>query len=214
MKDVLVAAGMVVASFVIGGIPFAYTLGRVFYRTDIRTHGSGNVGATNVYRTFGPVAGVAVLLLDMSKGFAPVAVAALVAPSGWTDWLMVACSMAAVMGHTFTPFLGLSGGKGVATAAGAILRLTPLSAAVLLPVFILLAAPTGRISLGSVVVAGLYPISVLVFYAQRPALIAFSLLAASLVLWRHRGNIARLVRGEEKRLRPGRWRQRRGQGGE
>jgi glycerol-3-phosphate acyltransferase PlsY len=215
VSDTLLAVLVIAGSYVVGGIPFAYLVGRVFFRTDVRTHGSGNVGATNVYRTFGPVPGVLVLLLDMLKGFVPVAVAAQVGPASWGDWIMISASLAAVLGHTFTPFLGLSGGKGVATAAGALIRLTPLSVAVLLPLFLLLTIPTGIISLGSVVIAALYPVSVLVFYADRPAVVTFSIAAAMLVLWRHRTNIRRLFRGEEKRLRPGRWRGRsRERGGE
>lgn len=209
MSDVLVALLVLAGAYFMGGIPFAYTLGRVVYRTDIREHGSGNVGATNVYRTFGPLPGAIVLLLDMAKGFVPVAIAAVVSPEGLRDWLMVGASMAAVLGHSFTPFLGLSGGKGVATAAGALLRLTPLSVGALVPVFLLVTIPSGIISLGSIVVAVLYPVSVLVFYSERPIVIGFSVAAAVLVLWRHRGNMARIARGEEKRLRPGRWRMKR-----
>jgi glycerol-3-phosphate acyltransferase PlsY len=213
VADQLVISLVAVAAYVVGGIPFAFLVGRVFFRTDIRKHGSGNVGATNVYRTFGPVPAIAVLLLDMAKGYVPVTVAAAVAPAGWEDWTMIAASMAAVLGHSFTPFLGLSGGKGVATAAGTLLRLTPLSVAVLLPVFVLIAAPTGIISAGSIAIAVLYPVSVLVFYSGRTPLILFAFAAAALVLWRHRANMVRIARGEEKRLRPGRWRRGKDHGG-
>lgn len=205
MPDLLIAVLATAGAFLIGSIPFAYVVGRVFFQADIREHGSGNVGATNVFRVFGVWPALLVASLDIMKGFIPVAAASIVSPEGWSDWLMISATLAAVLGHSYTPWLGLSGGKGVATVAGALLRLTPWSVLVLLPVFVALVVTWRIVSLGSVVIALLYPVSVLVFYSDRPPVVAMSVAAAALVLWRHKGNMGRILRGEEKRIRVGRW---------
>ncbi|GAB4274646.1 MAG: glycerol-3-phosphate 1-O-acyltransferase PlsY [Coriobacteriia bacterium] len=206
MNDAARILAIAVASFLVGSVPFAYIVGKVFFRTDIREHGSGNVGTTNVYRTFGPLPAIGVLLLDALKGWVPVSSAALLVTGQHQDLAMVVASLCAIAGHTFTPFLGFSGGKGIATAAGALLRLTPMSWAVMMGVFLILVLPTGIISLGSVVIAALYPVSVYLFYPGRDLLLAFAVVVSAMVLLRHRANIRRLFRGEEKRLRPGSWR--------
>jgi len=202
LGDVAVFAAVIVGSYLIGGLPFAYIVGRVAFKRDIREHGSGNVGATNVFRVFGPVPAAVVLVTDAVKGFAPVAIAALVGDPSSVDWLMVVSAMAAILGHSYSPYLGFSGGKGVATAAGALLRLTPISVAILVVVFAVIVVLTRIVSIGSVTIALGYPITVAVFYGDRPVLLIFSVVAVALVLWRHRSNIRRIARGEEKRIVP------------
>ena len=205
-EDVLITAAVLLGAYVTGAIPFAYLIGRAFWRTDIRDHGSGNVGATNVFRVFGAWPAVLVALLDGAKGYVSIWVSGAVSPAGWDDWLMIAAGMAAVLGHSFTPFLGFSGGKGVATAAGVLARLTPLSVATLTPVFVAVVGLSRTVSLGSLVVAAAYPVTVLVFYSDRLALVGFSVLASALVIWRHRSNILRIARRTEPRISAGRWR--------
>lgn len=192
-----------VAGFAFGSIPFAVIVSRVFFRTDVRLHGSGNPGATNVFRTFGPPAGIAVLLLDAAKGAAAVATArwllAGVAERPY-DWGMVAASLAAIAGHSFSPFIGFRGGKGVATAAGAVAVLMPVGFAVLLATFASVLVIGRMVSLGSVTLALEFPVLVLLLYGDRTALVAFGFAAGALVFWRHRSNVRRILRGEEPRI--------------
>jgi glycerol-3-phosphate acyltransferase PlsY len=198
--SISVALAVLVGAYLIGGIPTAYVIGKVVFKTDIREHGSGNVGATNAYRVLGMWPGLTVVVLDVLKGFLAVAVAALVSPEAWEDWLMVGAALAVVAGHTYTPFLGFAGGKGIATGTGAVLRLTPWSVALLAPVFFGVTLTTRIVSLGSLAIAVLYPFTVLLLYPDRPATTVFAFIAAPLVIWRHRGNIARIFRGEEPRI--------------
>lgn len=195
---------ILIASYLIGAIPFSVIVGRLFYRVDVRQHGSGNAGATNVYRVLGARAAVAVLVLDMLKGVVAACLALLWAPEQFgatgQDWVLIGASFAAVLGHTYSPYLRLAGGKGVATAAGALLILTPAAWPVLLLTFVVVIALSRMVSLGSVAIAIEFPILVVGFYGDRPALVTFSFVAAALVIWRHRSNIARIVRGEEAKI--------------
>lgn len=196
-----------VIGFGLGSIPFAVIVGRTFFGTDIRLHGSGNPGATNVFRTFGPAAGIAVLALDAAKGAAAVAVArALLAGAGERphDWAMVVASMAAIAGHSFSPFIGFRGGKGVATAAGAVAVLMPVGFAVLLATFLTVLVIGRMVSLASVTLALEFPVLVVLLYGDRTALVLFGFAAGALVFWRHHANIRRIVRGEEPRIGPAR----------
>lgn len=192
------------ASYLIGAVPFAVIVGRLFYKTDVREHGSGNTGATNVLRVLGPRAGAVVLLLDMLKGSAAVALAfawaAGASQPDARDWVVIGASLSAVLGHSYSPFLRFGGGKGVATAAGALLLVTPLVWLIVLVLFIVVVAATRMVSLGSLTIAALYPLLVTVFHADRVPLVILSFVAAALVIWRHRTNIGRIVRGEEPRV--------------
>ncbi len=204
MEPVLrLLAGALVA-YLSGSIPWAVIVVRVFWKQDIRTLGSGNTGATNVLRVFGTAPGVTVLLLDAAKGALGVWLALLLAPAVWgangVDWALAAGAFSAIAGHTFSPFIGFRGGKGVATAAGAILVLAPRVVPVMVALFLLVTALTRMVSAGSVVIAAVFPVVCLVLYPGRPALLVFSLVAASLVVWRHRSNMARILRGEESKV--------------
>jgi acyl phosphate:glycerol-3-phosphate acyltransferase len=208
METALRVAIIVVVAYLLGAIPFAVILGRLFYQVDVRKHGSGNAGATNVMRVLGLKAGLAVLLLDGLKGVAAVLFAMLVHPeylsATTADWVLIGASFAAVLGHSYSPYLGFAGGKGVATAAGALLVVMPAVWPILLVVFVVVVALARMVSLGSVVIAALFPVLVLVFYGDRLAFVIFSLVATSLVIWRHRSNIARIARGEEAKISLGR----------
>lgn len=193
--------------FACGSIPFAVIIGRLFFKTDIREHGSGNPGATNVFRTLGAPAGVAVLVLDIAKGAAAVAFARMLmagAAERLHDWGLVVGAMTAIAGHSFSPFIGFRGGKGVATAAGAVAVLMPAGFAVLLLTFATVLAVGRMVSLASITLAVEFPLLVMLLYGDRTALVVFGLVAGSLVFWRHRSNIRRILRGEEPRIGPGR----------
>jgi len=196
-------AVVVAAAYLLGGIPFALIIGLWFYDIDVRKHGSGNLGATNVFRALGAKAASATLLLDLLKGSAAVGFAYFLF-SGQTDllreWAMIAATIAAVLGHSYSPYIRFSGGKGVATAAGALLVLTPAPWPFLLGTFIVVVLLTRIVSLGSVIIAVEYPLLCLVFYPGDWPIIAFSFGIAALVIWRHRQNIVRIVRGEESKI--------------
>lgn len=204
MPPALAIPAAVVAAYLAGSIPFAVIVVRMFWKQDIRTLGSGNTGATNVLRVFGTVPGVSVLLLDAAKGALGVWLALLLAPDAWgahgRDWFGVLGAMAAIGGHSFSPFIGFRGGKGVATAAGAIVMLAPKTVPVMLVIFIVVVAIWKYVSLGSIVIAALFPGVCFALYPSRPALWAFAVVAASLVIWRHRSNIGRVRRGEESKI--------------
>ncbi len=197
-------------AYLVGGVPWALIVGKRLHGVDLREHGSGNLGATNVLRTLGVRAAVITLLLDAGKGAFAVLFAGFVVPAeAWSvtayEWTRVAAMISAVMGHSYSPYIRLSGGKGVATSAGALFVLTPLAALIELGIFAVIVASTRIVSLGSVVIAVVYPLLVLWLYpGDVPVLTTITCLAA-LVLWRHRGNIARLIRGEERKITlPGR----------
>ena len=205
MLTVRIVAALV-AAYALGGIPFALIISRR-HGIDIREHGSGNTGATNVLRVLGTRAGVTVLILDLLKGTAAVGLASLLHPlvlgHDAHDWVMLGAAMLAVIGHTFSPYMGFRGGKGVATAAGTLLPIAPSAWFILLLLFVLVVYISRMVSLGSVFIALLFPMLCLLLYSDRPALVWFSLFAATLVIWRHRTNIVRIIRGEEAKIGEG-----------
>ncbi len=191
MRYLLVA----LASFLIGGIPFGYLLAKL-RRLDVRRFGSGNIGATNVLRSAGPVFGVLTLILDAAKGFAPAWITARAMGPG----VALLAALFAVLGHTFSPYLGFRGGKGVATGFGSFLALTPVGVAVGVAVWLLVVALTGYASLGSML-GTLALVAFLAFTRAPSLLILASLLVFILVVVRHRENIRRLVAGSERKVR-------------
>jgi glycerol-3-phosphate acyltransferase PlsY len=191
----------VLLGYFVGSIPAAYIAGRAFRGIDLREHGSGNLGATNVLRVMGAKIGALVLLVDAAKGAAPVlALPPLtgVDPHGW--WA-VAYGAAAVVGHVRPIFLlWRGGGKGVATAAGMFLALVWLPTLVALVVWISVVLASGYVSLASLVAAVTLPVAVLIASGVRAPAFAVSAVMAAFVFWTHRSNIARLRRGEEHRF--------------
>ena len=191
----------VVLSYVAGSVPAAYIAGRLS-GLDLRKHGSGNLGATNVIRVLGAKIGALVFAIDVAKGALPV----LFLPryvSGGVDpvLLAMACGVAAIVGHTRPVFLGFGkGGKGVATAAGVFLALAPLPTVLTLVVFAVVLLSSGFVSLGSLVSAVMLPVLVLVAVGAHSPVFALSALVALFVFWTHRANIGRLRRGEEHRF--------------
>jgi acyl phosphate:glycerol-3-phosphate acyltransferase len=195
----------VAIGYLSGALPFGLWLGQGFRGVDVRELGSRNLGATNVYRVLGPGLGIATLLLDVAKGALPVwLVPKLGLAQGWPGGpatCAVAVGLAAVAGHIWTCFAGFKGGKGVATTVGVLLAIAPLAFAVFLGVFVLTVALTRYISLGSVLGALAFAVTLLIRSGGlgSPAAWLGSLLAL-LVIVRHRENLRRLVRGEERRF--------------
>ena len=194
---------VVAVAYLLGGIPFGLIIGKKFYHIDVREHGSGNLGATNVFRTLGMKAAIATLVLDAAKGAAAVGFAYAVFLSSGDliqEWAMIAATIAAVGGHSYSPYIRFGGGKGVATAAGALLVLTPAPWPVLLVLFVAVVGLSRMVSLGSVIIAVAYPLLCLAFYPGDWPIIVFSFGIAALVIWRHRSNIVRIVHGQESKI--------------
>jgi len=190
-------AVLVLLAYLLGSISFAVLLVRATTGRDIRAEGSGNAGATNVLRSHGKKLALLVALLDVAKGVVAVLLVRLVtADPRWA----AAAGFAAILGHVFPIFYGFRGGKGVATAIGAFLALTPVALLVCLAVFLAIVAATRYVSLGSVVALALLPpIAGLFFHAPR-AVVTAAGLTALLILLKHLPNLKRLARGEEGKL--------------
>jgi glycerol-3-phosphate acyltransferase PlsY len=188
-------------SYLSGSIPFAAIAGKL-KGVDLRKHGSGNLGATNVFRVLGWKIGIAVFLADALKGALPVYFLPprITSPRDPVVWA-IACGIAAIAGHVRPIFLGLRrGGKGVATAAGVFFALAPLPMAITFAVFVGVVLGTGYVSLGSLISAIVLPGLLLVTLGPRTPLFVVSVVIALFVFWTHRTNIARLRRGEEHRF--------------
>ncbi|HZZ00049.1 MAG TPA: glycerol-3-phosphate 1-O-acyltransferase PlsY [Candidatus Baltobacteraceae bacterium] len=183
-------------AFLIGSIPFGYVIGLVFYRTDIRTQGSGNIGAMNALRTIGKGGAIAVLLLDALKGFIPTLLAAHF--FGQTYAAVVAAG--ATLGHCYSPWLQWKGGKGVATSFGAIFALSWQAGLVAVAGWIAGAAITHYSSVGSMLGSVLAPIA-LWFFTGSIAEAAYGVFAAILIVFKHRENIGRIRAGTEGPIR-------------
>lgn len=185
-----------VAAFLIGSIPFGYVIGRLFYRTDIRTQGSGNIGAMNALRTMGKSGAVAVLLLDALKGFVPTLLALIFL--GQICAAIVAAG--AILGHCYSPWLKWKGGKGVATSFGAIFALSWKAGLIAVAGWIAGAAVTHYSSVGSMLGSVLAPIA-LWFFTGSISETAYGVFAAILIVVKHRDNIGRIRAGTEGPIR-------------
>ncbi len=215
--DICVYCFLAVVSlaYLAGSFPTALVTGRLFFGRDIRREGSGNSGATNAFRQFGPLAGIVVLLVDCGKGvlvvLAAPAVYILLSGQEFPDALLlsVIAGLIAVIGHMWTIFARFRGGKGVATSAGMLAALAPVSFLLSLPVFVLVLGITGFVSLSSVTVALAFPLVVLVrhllFQSYPVWFVLYSWALGALVVFAHRKNIGRLVKGEESRFERVRW---------
>ncbi len=198
---VLIAA----VAYLLGSIPFGLILVRVVRGEDVRQSGSGNIGATNVARTGGAKLGVATLVLDALKGYAGVAFANAVSHREASVDVGLAAALAAlcaILGHVFPVWLKFRGGKGVATAVGAFIGLAPRAVLVVLAIFLIIVAISRYVSLGSVVASAVFPI--LVYFLYRGTSTIADLLvmfaASLLIIFKHKANIGRLLKGTENRL--------------
>lgn len=193
---------LVVVAYLLGSIPFGLLIVKALGGDDIRSAGSGNIGAANVVRNAGWLAGTLTLLLDAGKGYLAVWLAGRYA-HGSGRWMMAA-AVAAVVGHIFPVWLGFKGGKGVATTLGAFLHISAGAVAAAGAVWLLVVLFWRYSSLGSIVAAASLPALVYVFYAPRHApptyMVAGTVIVSLLVLAKHQGNIRRLIAGTENRL--------------
>jgi glycerol-3-phosphate acyltransferase PlsY len=186
-------------AYLLGSIPFGYLLVRTFRHQDIRTTGSGNIGATNVLRSGAKGLGIATLLLDLGKACGAVWIAMFLAPGNYD--LAVASGVAAVVGHVFPVWLGFRGGKGVASALGVFLALTWPSALCILSVFLVVVMLTRFVSLASIIAAATLPFFAFYFVHERtPIVIAGFLFITVLIIGKHHQNIRRLLAGTESRF--------------
>ena len=181
-----------VAAFMIGAIPFSYIITRMVAKKDIRTMGSHNPGATNVFRSLNLGCGLAVLILDMAKGFIPVYWAMNTLPDTPVVPVM---ALSVVLGHDYSPFLGMKGGKGVATSLGVFLILNTQLTLLVLLIFVILTIVFGFISFASVIGAASYP--VLAYVLGMTDYMWLSAVLAALIIGRHHSNLKRLWHGKE-----------------
>lgn len=191
-----------VASYLLGSIPFGILMAKLFGGRDVRKAGSGNIGATNVTRVAGPLAGILTLLLDAAKGWFAVWLAA--GMMHGEAFAMVLAGFFAMLGHCFPVWLRFRGGKGVATAAGVFAALCPAAMLAALILFLLVVGFWRFVSLGSIAAAAAIPLLIYLLWAPHFAppvsVTLISLAIAGLVVYQHRGNISRLARGEEPKF--------------
>jgi acyl phosphate:glycerol-3-phosphate acyltransferase len=205
----------VLLAYLLGSVNGSLLIGRLRGGVDIRTQGSGNAGGTNALRTQGPAFAAAVLVIDLAKGWVAVALlpmlrwpaaaavaAGAAAAQGAPEWVPAACGVAAIVGHVYPVFHGFRGGKGVATLIGTLAGLAPLSIVGVLLVWLVMMLVFGFVGLASIVAAASLP-AVLWFIDARPlaTLAVFGMFVALLVLYTHRGNLARMRAGTEPRAR-------------
>ena len=204
MQTTILFAAAAACSYLVGSIPFGFLAGCI-RGVDVRTVGSGNIGATNVFRTLGPGPGIATFMLDMAKGVAAVRIAP------WAVWsaagaapppaAALVCAAAVLAGHSFPLFLGFKGGKGVATGLGCALSIVPHSALAALCVWIVVFLATRYVSVGSIA-AALVAAAAPWFLDREAGAAACAIVGALalLVVWKHRSNVRRLLAGNENRF--------------
>ena len=196
-----------VISYLIGSVPFGYLFGRLVKGVDIRKHGSGNIGATNVFRVVGRQWGIIVLILDFAKGFLVVTLLAEfffnLAPAVSIGIYKIVMAIAVISGHNWTVFLGFKGGKGIATSLGTLLGIVPLVCGLAVIVWIGTILIWKYVSVASLAAFASPPLFIAVFYQQKEnflLLVIFSIIVAFFAVYKHIPNIKRLLRGEEKRI--------------
>jgi len=204
----LAFAAVLIGSYLLGSIPFGYLAGRIA-GIDIRKRGSGNVGATNVIRTLGKGYGYPVFAADFLKGFGAVKMSMLIVARLHPEWnssemFGIAAAISSVLGHSFPVWLRFKGGKGVATSAGALFGLAPVAALVGAAIWVLIFLLTRYVSVASITAAAALPLIILITtclnHTAGKSLFYSSVCLAAVVIWRHRSNLSRLMRGTEQRF--------------
>lgn len=194
MLDFIVAA---VISYLLGSVPNGLILGRAVWGVDLRQHGSKNIGATNAWRTIGKAGGISIFALDFLKG----AISAYLGLHlGGSELAGIVCGLLAIAGHSWSLFLGFKGGKGVATGLGVIAALMPTVTIIVFAVWLVIVCLTGYVSLGSIIGAALVPILAL-FFGLHTEFFALGLIAAVFIIYRHKSNIERLLKGTESKIK-------------
>jgi len=197
--------GVIILGYLIGAIPFGVIIGRLTRGIDVRDYGSGSMGMTNVLRTVGAGAGVLVFLADLTKGAAAVAFAWLIFASlpAMVAWGQVAGGAAAVIGHSWPVYIGFRGGRGVTTGFGALLMIAWPVGLICFAIFLIVVALSRYVSLGSML-AGLSMLVVMIPFVvldvEPFAYLVYGLIVAPLIIFRHRGNIQRLLSGTERKI--------------
>ena len=192
-------------AYLLGGLNFGIIISKLFYKNDVRKIGSGNAGATNMLRSFGKLPAVVVFIGDMAKGAAAVYIAKLLSHGeGSLEYVWLVSGFLVIIGHVFPAFFHFKGGKGVATAAGVVLYMQPLLAAAMVVMFLVISVTTKYISLGSLVSAALLPFAMFALHkingdAAMPETVLCAAIAV-LVVFMHRQNILRLIKGEENKI--------------
>jgi glycerol-3-phosphate acyltransferase PlsY len=194
---------LVAFAYVVGATPTSYWVGKAMHGVDLREHGSGNLGATNAFRVLGWRTALPVMITDVFKGWLPVWLFPQLQSS--PDWVWtLAFAAAAIFGHVFSFWVGLRGGKGVATSSGVLLALAPWAVLICLLVWLGIAIGTRYVSLASIAAALIAPLAIQVTpHRGGGTLTVFASLLALFVIWAHRSNVGRLLRGEENRFGAG-----------
>ena len=203
MAEIIKISWLFPLAYLLGSIPTAVWIGKLFHHIDVREHGSGNAGATNVMRVLGVKTGLPVLIIDMIKGWFAVYLVHFQSriESGTEAWMLIAIALGAlaVIGHIYPVFAGFRGGKGVATIAGVCISLHPMATLSALGIFILVLLLRKYVSLASVSAGLSFPLWVIfVYQAEYLSLTIFAIIAALLLVFTHRSNLKRLLKGEEK----------------
>jgi glycerol-3-phosphate acyltransferase PlsY len=188
------------ASYLLGTIPFGFILVRVFRGEDVRSKGSGNIGATNVAR-MSPALGLATLILDAGKGLAAVALARALSGGEHQKLVMTLAAFFAIVGHLYPVWLKFHGGKGVATSLGSFALIAPKSIVCMVGLFLLVLAATRYVAMGSVAGAAAFPVLAWALHEYvEPVQLPLIALSSLLIIWKHRHNMGRIVAGTELRL--------------
>ncbi len=208
---------LIIVSYLIGSIPSAYLVGKIFRKIDLRKHGSGNLGSTNAFRIMGVKLGIIVQIMDVAKGLI---VVLLVSPFFFNNLpfanhtpfadmtiIKIIAGISAVVGHTFSIFVSFKGGKGINTALGMLISIAPIDVTISVGFFILIVLASGYISLGSIIATLVFPTTMFIrenifnveIYGYK-TLIIFSIITAAFILYNHRTNIKRLLYGTESRF--------------
>ncbi len=202
--QLIVLISIIILAYLLGSIPTSVWVGKIFYRIDIREHGSGNAGATNTIRVLGWKAGLPVMIVDVLKGFAAVTLIRFVqSPPPGTDQFVnyqLMLGGAAVIGHIFPVFARFRGGKGVATLFGMVLAISPFPTMVCAGVFLITLFLTKYVSLSSILAGFTFPVAVIViFHTSVTSMVVFSIAVSVLLVITHQKNIGRLLRKEESK---------------
>jgi glycerol-3-phosphate acyltransferase PlsY len=191
-----------IIAYVLGSLPSAVWIGKAFFKTDVREHGSGNAGATNTFRVLGWRAGSIVLALDVAKGWLSVDIARQLQLE---EYWVVLCGIVAILGHIYPIFAKFKGGKGIATSLGIVLALHPPAALLTLFTFIFFFLASGMVSLGSIIASIGFPLWLIFKYPDcHWSIKIFGLIIALVILFTHRKNIVRIIQGNENRFFGGR----------
>jgi len=203
--NIFSSAAAFILAYLLGSIPTAVWTGRWLHNIDVREHGSGNAGATNVIRVLGWKTGLPVLMIDLAKGWLatmmPIILNSAESGTGALTNLQILAGLIAITGHILPVFAGFRGGKGVATMFGVLLALQPLLTVSCMSVFLVVLLLTGIVSISSMTAGIAFPLMLLLFF-DTPSLVfkIFSVIVAIALILTHRKNIGRLIRGEEKKL--------------